>query len=435
MPGSLTVRQARLVLPDRVVTGDLVVEDGVITEIAPRVARVVGEEIDGAGLTVLPGLIDAQARMGIPRWGGEELVGEDLLSGSQAAAAGGVTAFLDPGVEPLTTVERLSQRLAQAASQSAAHFGFFITAAQGAVDQVRQAERTPGVRLFTGGPEPVDLEEVFLAANKPVALHAIDDARLRERRQLYEGSTDPADHPRIYDVETTLPLVQRAMELATKHGDYLHLTHTSSAEEVALLSGLDRDQVSSQVGVAHLFLEAPDCYDTLGTRAVADPPIRGQRHVEALWKALHHNQIHCIVSDHVPWPAGLKDQPYPDTPPGLPTVELLLPLLLDAASQGRCTLQQIARWTSEAPAEIYRIPRKGRLEIGYDGDLVLVDLAREQVVEASALRSRAGWSPFEGRVLSGWPVLTVLLGQPVFRDGQIVEGVRGRELIFRSTAT
>src|SRR5690606_21042254 len=134
-------------------------------------------------------------------------------------------------------------------------------------------------------------------------------------------------------------------------------------------------------------------------------------------------------SRHAPVSAVDKQGPYPDVVPGLPSIEWMLPLLLDRALEGRCTLQQVARWTSAAPAAAWRIPRKGRLEVGYDGDLVLVDPDATRTL-TDAARSGCDWNPFAGRAVRGWPVLTVLLGRPVFRDGAVVDGVRGRPLAF-----
>jgi len=104
--------------------------------------------------------------------------------------------------------------------------------------------------------------------------------------------------------------------------------------------------------------------------------------------------------------------------------------LLDQASKGRISLTQIAEWTSEGPARTYEIPRKGRLEVGYDADLVLVDTAATRTVEDAGVFTKCGWSPYSGMSLTGWPVMTVVLGRPVFREGEIQTGIYGRELTF-----
>jgi dihydroorotase len=435
MPSSLTIRQARLVLPDRIATGDLIIEDGVIAHIGPHVDRTAGEEIDGTGLTVLPGAIDAQVHFRDPglTWK------EDLGTGSRAAAAGGVTAYLDmPNTDPpTTTVAALHSKLAHASVESVVHYGFFIGANGENFAEVTNADRTPGVKVFMGsstGPLLVSdkekLEAIFAGTKKTIAVHAEDEARLRERKLLYADSTDPADHPRLRDVETALLATRTATDLAMKHGARLHVLHVSSAEEADLLATLPRERITAETCPHYLFLQAEDCYARLGTRAQCNPPIRSRVHQEALWKHLELGTFDMIATDHAPHTAEEKARPYPKAPSGLPGVEWMLPLLLDQVNKGRISLRQVVRWVCEGPARCYRILRKGRLEVGYDGDVVLVDMAATRTITDESTRSRCGWSPYAGVTTQGWPVMTVVLGRPVFRDGEILDGVRGRELAF-----
>ncbi len=435
MPGNLTIRQARLVLPDRVVTGDLIVEDGVIAHIGPHVERSVGEEINGAGLTVLPGLIDPQVHFRDPglTWK------EDLASGSRAAAAGGVTSFLEmPNTDPTTTsITALHEKLAIAAEKSVVHYGFFIGATGSNTSDLISAERTCGVKIFMGAStgallvsERDRLEEIFARVDKVIAVHAEDEARLRERRPMYADSTNPADHPKLRDVETALNATKLAVELAQKYGRRLHILHVSSAEEADFLASIPRDRITAETCPQYLFLAAEDAYARLGTRAQCNPPIRSQRHQDAIWKHLLAGDFDCLATDHAPHTAEEKAKGYPKAPSGLPGVEWTLPLMMDQVAKGRISLKQIAKWTAEGPARTYDIPRKGRLEVGYDGDLVLVDAAATRTVEDGNVFTKCGWSPYAGMSLTGWPVMTVVLGRPVFRDGEIQEGIRGRELTF-----
>ena len=435
MPGSLTIRKAKLVLPDRVVTGDLLVEDGVIAEIGPSIARTSGEEIDGTGLTVLPGAIDPHVHFRDP----SNNPTESLATGSRAAAAGGVTAFLDmPNNDPTcTTVERLAAKLDIAAQDSVIHYGFFIGATPDNIDELNAAERACGIALYMGSStgdllvdEPGDIEKIFMAANKPIAVHAEDEMRLRERRQLYESTSDPNDHPRIRDAETALMATRLAVEFSLKHGQRLHILHLTSADEVEYLRGVARAKITAEVCPQHLFMYAEDAYDKIGTRAQSNPPVRTKRHARALWQGLHDGVIQCIATDHAPHALEKKGAGYPNTPAGMPGVEWALPLLLHQVNKGRATLNQVVRWMCESPARCYNIPRKGRLEIGYDGDIVVVDMAKTRTITDASTRSACGWSPYAGWDVTGWPVLTTVMGRPVYRDGEIVEGVRGRELNY-----
>ena len=437
MAGNLTIRQARLVLPERVVVGDLLVEDGVIADIGPHILRTAGEEIDGTGLTVLPGVIDPQVHFREPN---ADNLCETLASGSRAAAAGGVTAFLDmPNNNPAcTTVEQLNQKLASAAENSVIHYGFFIGATADNAEELAKADAACGVSVSMSGgtrdlriSEREHLEEIIANANKVVAVHAEDEARLNERKQQYDGTTDVRDHPRIRDAECALRATKLAVELAIKHGRRLHILNLTSAEEVDFLGQIARDNITTEVCPQHLFMDADTHYTSIGTLAQCDPPVRTKRHADALWRGLVDGTINCIATDHEPHPLAEKQQAYPDSPSGMPNVEWSLPLLLNQHNLGRCTLQQIATWTSASPAETYGIPRKGRLEVGFDADLVLCDLQQQRTITHASTRSGCHWSPWDGVALQGWPVMTVVMGTPVYRDGHIIEGVRGRPLTFR----
>ena len=435
MPGDLTIQHARLVLPDRCVTGDLVIRDGTIEAIGPRLADTAGEVIDGTNLLCMPGAIDAQVHFRDPGLTHKE----DMRTGSRAAAAVGVTAYLDlPNTQPTTTtVAALEAKLAHAAENSVVHYGFFIGATGDNLEELLAADRACGIQASlgraSGGLSVVPMEAldaIFAASNLLVAVHAEDDARLAERLMLYADSTDVADHARVRDVETAVAGLHKALKLAHKHGSRLHIMRLSSEEELALLEQADRNRVSADVCLPHLMLDADSAYVELGSRAQSDPPIRAARHRDALWRALLTGGLDLVASNHAPHTQDEKAKDYPDSPSGMPGVEWLLPLLLDRVNAGLCSVNDVARWVCEGPAATYGIRRKGRLEVGYDGDIVLVDMAEERVIDAETVRCKVGWSPYVGRRVQGWPVLTAVMGRPVFRDGGIVPDVRGKELTF-----
>lgn len=432
MSGSLIVRNAQLVLPGRVVVGALRIEDGVIAEIGPSVGPGPGEEIDGTGLCLMPGAIDPHVCFRDP----SPNPAETISSGSQAAVAGGVTSFLDaPNTDPpTTTVAALHARLERAAARSVGHYGVFMGATDDNLDELVAAERTCGVKVLLGpgarlGAGGATLEAILAKSGKLVAVHAEDREQIAEREPMYEGTTDPRDHSRIRDVDTAVDAVRLAAGLAQKHGRRLHVHHVSTAEEVELLASLGASCVSCEVTPHHLLLTEAD-YERLGTLGVVNPPLRTARHAAALWAHLASGTISCIASDHAPHTLREKSAPYPRTPAGMPGVEWSLPLMLDQVHRGRCSLPDLARWMCEGPAHVYGIPRKGRLEVGFDGDVVLLDLQQTRRVDGSSCWTRAGWSPWDGRELVGWPVLTAILGEPVFRHGAIVDGPRGRPLTF-----
>lgn len=161
-----------------------------------------------------------------------------------------------------------------------------------------------------------------------------------------------------------------------------------------------------------------------------NPPLRTDRDREVLWQALLDGVIDLIATDHAPHTLEEKGKGYPNSPAGMPGVETSLPLMLTQAMAGRCEVAQVAHWMSTAVAQAYQIPNKGRIEPGYDADLVLVDLDTYRPVRREELKTKCGWSPFEGWNLTGWPVVTLVGGQVVYNRGQIDPTVRGQALRF-----
>jgi dihydroorotase len=444
--GDLTIRGGRLALPAgdgvRLVEGDLQVQGGRISAIGP-VADDLGEVVDARHLMVMPGVIDPQVHFREPGLTHKE----DLASGSRAAAAGGVTAFLEmPNTQPPTTSEAaLEDKLARAAAGSLVHYGFFAGATTDNLEFLAGLDSRAdcaGIKIFMGSStgsllvsEERDLDRIFARGRRLIAVHAEDEARLKERAAaLQSGALDPAVHSEIRDPETARRASELALTLSERHQRRLHILHLSTAEEVELLRrrGKGGGRVSAEATPQHLLLHAPEAYRRLGTRAQMNPPLRAPEHAEALWAGLLDGTIDCIATDHAPHTLAEKALGYGPgkAPSGMPGVETSLAAMLDAAQRGRCRVEDVVRWMTAAPARCYRIAGKGRLEVGFDGDLCLVDLALEQRIEDRGVRSKCGWNPFQGLLLRGWPVATFVLGRAVYRDGRILEATRGEALRF-----
>ncbi len=426
----LIVEQGQLVLPDRVVTGDLVVEDGVIAAITPRASGGPGAaRIDARGKLVFPGVIDTQAHFREFTHRG----GEDLHSGSLAAVAGGVTTVLEmPDSDPADahSLATLHHKLERAAERCVVHYGLWMRATADNLDELTTASRTVGVKLaLDGSPEQQEwVARLFASTDKPIAVHAEDRSRLAERYAMYEDQPDVSMHPRIRDVSTAVAGTELALSLAARHGTRVHLLHVSSDQELDTLRAHRTKRTTAAVALPHLMLD-DTAYETEGTRIQANPPIRADRHRQALWTGLSDGTLSMVASDHCPHDLAAKARPYPSSASGMPGVEWLLPLLVDAALAGRCTPVEIAGWTSDHPASAFGIARKGRLEVGYDADFVLVDPNEERTLSDADTRSAAGWTPYRGRTVRGWPVSTWLLGRRVYAHGGVDSGHRGREVV------
>ena len=437
MKSSLTIRNADVVLPGNVQKTDVSVINGVINTIGSEIPEV-GEVIDAEGLFLIPGIIDPQVHFREP--GADHK--EDLHSGSCAAAAGGVTSFLDMpnNNPPVTTIKRMAAKKQLAAEKSVVNYGFFIGATPDNLEELNAVENVCGIKIFMGAStgdllvdDPDILESIFANGKKLIAVHAEDESILQENRRLMKGIDDVRIHSRIRDESAALSATKLAVRLSLKYLRRLHILHLTTEEECDFLRTLPREHhISTEVCPQHLVLTSPECYEHLGTKAQMNPPIRSKRHTVALWQALKDGIIDCIATDHAPHTLAEKKQPYGKSPSGMPGVETSLALMLDRVNRDLCTLPEVVYWMSESPAIIYKMHGKGRIEVGQDADLVLIDMSLKKKVTNGKLHTRVNWSPFDGMELQGWPVRTIVNGQTVFLNGEVNKSVRGKEICFAS---
>ncbi len=434
------INQARILLPNGdFLLGDVVILDGKIVEVAPEIDHHSfgvddWEIIDAEGLTLLPGVIDPQVHFREP---GLEYK-EDLFTASCACAKGGVTSFLEmPNTRPLTTTQaNLDDKLRRASEKCLVNYGFFIGATAENLPDLLAANPTCGIKIFMGSmhgdllvSQEEILDRIFAKGDRLIAVHAEDQARINQRRQEFSGITDPAIHSTIQDNLAALQATQLALKLSKKYQRRLHILHLSTGDEAELLRQDKPEWVTAEVTPQHLLLNI-SAYETIGTLAQMNPPLRSPQDNEILWKALLDGVIDFIATDHAPHTLEEKAKGYPNTPSGMPGVETSLPLMLTQAMAGKCTIQQVSNWMSTAVAKAYKIPNKGKIEVGYDADLVLVDLENYYPVLREKVLSKCGWSPFEGWELTGWPEYTFVGGKVVYGNGEVNTKVRGQALRF-----
>jgi dihydroorotase len=432
---TLIIRQSQVCMPDgQLRLGDVLVRDRSIEQVADHIEITANQEIDGRGLTLLPGVIDPQVHFREP--GLEHK--EDLFTASCACAKGGVTSFLEmPNTNPLTTTQAaLDDKLQRAASKCLVNYGFFIGATAANLPDLNTAQPACGIKIFMGsqhGDLLVEsqeyLEPIFASGDRLIAVHAEDQARINQRKQEFAGSTDPATHSIIQDDIAALNATKLAVSLSEKYQRRLHILHLSTAIEADYLRSHKPSWVTAEVTPQHLLLNT-DAYGQIGTLAQMNPPLRNVKDNAVLWQALLDGVIDFIATDHAPHTLAEKAKGYPNAPSGMPGVETALPLMLTQAAAGRCTVGQVVNWMSTAVAKAYQIPNKGKIEAGYDADLVLVDLENYRSILRSELQTKCGWSPFEGWSLTGHPIITIVLGQVVFDRGQLNYAIRGQALSF-----
>jgi dihydroorotase len=268
------------------------------------------------------------------------------------------------------------------------------------------------------------LERAMRSGHRRMAFHSEDEYRLQARKPLFSRGQPHRTHMEWRDEECAFLGTRRLMALARKTGRATHILHVSTAEELEYLRDY-RDIATVEVLVNHLTQVAPDCYDRLGGFGVMNPPIRGERHRAAAWAAVQDGTVDTIGSDHAPHARAAKARPWPDCPAGLTGVQTLVPVMLDHVAAGRLSLARLVDLMAAGPARVYGLLGKGRIAAGYDADFTLVDLKARRTIEESWIVSPCGWTPFAGTAVTGWPMATIVRGQPVMREDTILGRPRG----------
>jgi dihydroorotase len=436
MSKNILITGAKMVLPNGTIEGDLRITDGIISEILPEGNLQPNDEefvYDATGMYLLPGGIDPQVHFREP---GHEFK-EDLQSGSAAAASGGITSFLDmPNNNPAaTTIESMQSKIDSAQKKCITNFGFFIGATPDNVKQLQLAVGKPGegvsipgicgIKIFMGSStgdllvhETEHLRNIFENTAGLIAVHAEDENRLNERFELFKDRNDIAAHVEWRDDVCALNATKLAVSIAQETGHRLHILHLTSGIEADFLSQLEPNhRITSETLPQHLTFDETDVLER-DVRLKMNPPIRYSKDKETLWQRLLDGTIQCIATDHAPHLLEDKSKGWPNAPSGMPGVETSLPMMLTHAKSGLCTIEQVANWMSTNVAECYQMVGKGSLNVGMDGDVVVVDMDTIRTVNDSNSWTRVGWNPFHGIELVGWPVLTVVNGVPVFERNE-----------------
>ena len=418
---------------------DIGITDGRIAEIANLGAASAAEIIDCKGLHVLPGVIDTQVHFREPGLTHKE----DLETGSRSAVMGGVTAVFEmPNTNPLTvTEEAFTAKVAAGRRRMHCDFAFFIGGTRENVDQLpvlERAEGCAGVKVFVGSStgsllveDDESLRRIFQVIQRRAAFHAEDEYRLNERKNQ-RIDNDPRSHPVWRDETAALMATERLVKLAHQTGKRIHVLHISTKQEIAYLRD-HKDVASVEATPHHLTLSAPDCYERLGTHAQMNPPVRSADHRDAIWRGIEQGIVDILGSDHAPHTLEEKQKAYPGSPSGMTGVQTLVPIMLDHVNAGRLSLLRFVDLTSAGPARLYNIACKGRIAAGYDADFTIVDLKRSETITNKWVASRAGWTPYDGLRVTGWPVGTFVRGRRVMWQGELMTPSLGEPVRFLET--
>ena len=419
---------------------DIAIADGRIAAIGSLGQASAAEVIDCKGLHILPGVIDTQVHFREPGLTHKE----DLETGSRSAVMGGVTAVFEmPNTDPLTVTEADLHRqgeeravtacIAILRSSSAAPATTWRICrswnARPAAPASRCSSARPPARYWSRTTKACG--GFFKVIRRRAAFHAEDEYRLNERKGLrVEG--DPRSHPVWRDETAALMATQRLVKLAHETGKRIHVLHISTKQEIEFLRD-HKDVATCEATPHHLTLAAPECYERLGTRAQMNPPVRSADHRAGIWHGIEQGIVDVLGSDHAPHTLEEKAKTYPASPSGMTGVQTLVPLMLDHVNAGRLSLARFVDLTSAGPARLFNIACKGRIAAGYDADLTVVDLKRSETITDKWVASRAGWTPYHGVRVTGWPVGTFVRGRRVMWQGELVTPSSGEPVRFLET--
>ena len=434
--GNLLVRGGLLILPHRrPFRGDVRVVDGRVEEIGRSLSRGAAEEvIDAEGMIVMPGVVDEHVHMREP---GLEYK-DDFTHGTMGAAVAGVTTVLEmPNTKPPVENSSILKRKAELLSSKAyVDFGLYGVIHNSNVHEFEDmvSEGAVGFKIFLGPttgniPPPDDgsLYEAMLKSAKlgvTLAFHAenADLVKYFTRRVKASGRADPAAHeaarPPICEEEA----IQKLILFSRRTGGHAHIVHMSAKEGVELLrrARCEGVRVTGETCPHYLLLSSKD-YARYGTAIKVNPPIRGEEHRRALWEAVLDGTITALGSDHAPHSSEEKRGNVWECAAGFTGVQTFLPLMIHQALNGRLPLSRIPELMSEAPAKLFRIwPRKGSLQVGADGDLVVIDPQGETIITRDWLKAKHPITPFLGWRLKGRVKYVVLRGVVVAKDYELL---------------
>ena len=437
------LRNAQIVNEGQRYFADLSIRDEIIESIGGQIDLPCDQEIDLNGNLLIPGCIDDQVHFREPGLTHKA----DIYTESRAAAAGGITSFMEmPNTVPnALTQSLLEEKYAIAAEKSIGNYSFFMGVSNDNYDEVMRtnSEHVCGIKIFMGsstGNMLVDnyhtLERVFANAPALIATHCEDEVTIKHNLAKAKerfGLEIPIEmHPIIRSQEACYLSSSFAVELAKKTGARLHVLHISTGKETALFSNtlpLKEKKITAEACVHHLWFSDDD-YAMKGNLIKWNPAVKTQEDRTAIWKAVLENRIDVIATDHAPHTLEEKKQNYLNAPSGGPLVQHALLAMLEKSIQGVISIERIVEKMAHAPADLFRIENRGYIKEGYFADLVEINPKHKTAVSRNNLFYKCGWSPFEGITFSHEVSRTFVNGRLVYEGGNMIEGSNGKRLLF-----
>lgn len=443
--GLLLIKDAHIVNEGTIMRGDVLVKDGIITEIAETISAKSSDVniYDAEGNYLLPGVIDDQVHFREPGLTHKATIATE----SRAAVAGGITSFIEmPNTNPqTTTIEKLEEKFDIAARDSVANYSFMFGGTNHNLDEILKVDKkkVAGLKLFLGsstGDMLVDdenvLEKIFEATDLLISTHCEDEDTIRKNLAIYReryGEDIPIQfHHVIRSEEACYISSSRAIELAKKTNARLHVFHLSTGKETALFDNsipLAEKRITSEVCIHHLWFSDED-YEEKGTHIKWNPAVKTAQDRDTLFQALLDDKIDVIATDHAPHTLEEKANVYTSAPSGGPLVQHALPAMLEFYHRGKISLEKIVEKMCHNPAILFEVEKRGYIKKGYKADLVLVDLNAPWTVQKDNILYKCGWSPFEGTTFKSRVTHTFVNGNLVHKNFKVYEGNRGERLTF-----
>ncbi len=444
--GKLLIINATIINEGLSFKGDLLIIDDLISAVAPPgiiEPEQAGKIIDATELLLLPGIIDDQVHFREP---GLTHKG-DILTESRAAAAGGITSFMEmPNTIPQTvTLKALDQKYSIGSERSLINYSFYIGATNNNLGEIMKTDPSEvcGVKVFMGastGDMLVDDENalgaLFSNVTMPLATHCEDEKIIRKNSALYRekyGEEVPVrEHPLIRSREACFASSSLAVRLAEKYNTRLHILHLSTADEMKLFTNeipLQEKRITGEVCIHHLWFDDED-YNRLGTNIKWNPAIKTRFDRDALLKAVNNGLIDIIATDHAPHTIAEKSQTYFKAPSGGPMVQHSLVTMLELWHRKIFSPEMIVGKMCHNPAILFGIRKRGFIREGYKADLCLVNPDDPWTVSKDNILYKCGWSPFEGTTFRSKVVMTIVNGNIVYENGVINDDYRGERLLF-----
>ncbi len=436
------IKQATIINEGKQWVGDVLIKNQRIERVDTSIDYPGAIEINAEGHYLVPGAIDDQVHFREP---GLTHKG-DLFTESRAAAAGGVTSYMEmPNTNPQATTQvLLAEKYARAAQVSLSNYSFFMGTTNDNYDEVMRTNSANvcGIKIFMGSStgnmlvdNPSTLDHIFANSPMLIATHCEDETTVKNNLALYTAEygdrLSAIHHALIRNEEACYKSSSMAVELAKRHGTRLHVLHISTAKETNLFSNelpLEKKNITAEACIHHLWFTDAD-YATKGNWIKWNPAIKSAADRAGIWNALLDGRIDVIATDHAPHTIEEKEQPYAKAPSGGPLVQHSIQAMFQFYTEGKISLEQIVTKMSHNPAILFRIKDRGYIREGYYADLVLVKKEKETVTKDNLLY-KCGWSPFEGVTFDYSIAKTFVNGHLAWSDGQLNDTVLGERLLF-----